>query len=230
MPVWTPDGKRIAFGQASAAGGYNVFWAPYDGSGTAERLTNDEGQQSAGSWSPDGRVLAYVHQPPSGLGDIYTVAVDENPRHPRPFLQTKANEGWPAFSPDGRWMAYASDESGTFEVYIRPYPGPGAKHQISTNGGNQPAWASNGRELFYRIRGALMAVAITTTPEFSAGIPRRLFEDRYAGGDPVRGYDVAPDGRFLMVVDPEPPAPPASQINVVFDWLPEFKRKLAGGS
>ena len=100
-------------------------------------------------------------------------------RKAQPFLRTPFNEAAPRFSPDGRWLAYISDESGRYEIYVQPYPGPGGKWQISTEGGTEPVWNPNGRELFYRNGDKMMAVDIATQPGFSAGKPRMLFEGQY---------------------------------------------------
>ena len=122
------------------------------------------------------------------------------------------------FSPDGQWLTYLSDETGRVEVYVRSFPGPGGKWQISTQGGARPFWAKNGRELFYREGNKMMAVPVTTQPTFRAGAPTLLFE-----GESRVSYDVTPDGqRFLTIQKGEQEA--ATQINVVLNWFEELKR------
>jgi Tol biopolymer transport system component len=231
--VWTLDGKGIVF--ASATGGSrssNLFRQAVDGSGVAEQLTTttEEGHNPS-SWTPDGRELAFV----SG-GDIWVLPLSGDDRHPRPVIQTAFREDCPAFSPDGRWLAYTSDESGQREVYVQPYPGSGAKTQVSIDGGFAPAWRGDGRELFFQsgVTGTeaggipilqMMAVDITTDPVFAAGMPRVLFEGNYeiAGGN--RQYDVTPDGqRFLTTRAIELPMQPVTQIHVVLNWFEELKR------
>lgn len=132
------------------------------------------------------------------------------------------------FSPDGRWLAYVSNESGRYEVYTQPFPSPGPKRLISTEGGTSPVWARNGSELFYRKGDKMMVVAITWQPEFKAATPRLLFTGRYeefAKPDEPRNCDVTPDGqRFLMIKAAEPPSPPA-QLTVVLGWFAELKRR-----
>jgi eukaryotic-like serine/threonine-protein kinase len=147
-----------------------------------------------------------------------------------PFLQTPFNETVPAFSPDGHWLAYASDESGRYEIYVRPYPGPGGKWQISTEGGEQPVWNPSGRELFYRSGDKMMRVEIGTEPGFAVGKPRILFEGQYATAATFPDYDVSPDGqRFLMLKPAEQAEAGPTQINVVLNWFEELKRLARAG-
>ncbi len=199
------------------SGPRNLFWKSADGSGTAERLTTSEQEPYGSSWSLDGRFLAFDE---SGQ-DIWFISL-EGEREPQPFLQTESIERWPKFSPDGRWLAYESDESGRVEVYVRPFPeAEEGRWPISTQGGSWPVWARNGRELFYRSGNKMMAVDIETQSDFTAGKPRLLFETTPAM---ARYFDVAPDGqRFLMVQAGEQQAE-ANQINVVLNWFEELKR------
>jgi serine/threonine-protein kinase len=129
----------------------------------------------------------------------------------------------PAFSPDGSWIAYVSDESGREEVYTRPFPGPGQKWQISSDGGSQVVWARNG-ELFYRNGNKMMAVNVKTRPNFNADTPQLLFEGQYSSFVHRRNYDVTSDGqRFLMLQSADPAA---TQVNVVLNWFEELKQRL----
>ncbi len=222
-PTWTPDGKWVTFESDRAERPGNLFWKPADGSGMADQLTTSEQRQIPHSWSPDGKLLAFSEVHPTSNGDIWVLPL-EGEREPQLFLQTPFNETMPVFSPDGHWLAYRSDESGRYEVYVQPYPGPGGKWQISTEGGNEPLWARNGGELFYRNGEQLMAVDITTQPGFSAGTPHLLFEGQYhfQPGASLSNYDVTPDGqRFIMI---KSDAQEARQINVVLNWFEELKR------
>jgi len=144
-----------------------------------------------------------------------------------PFLRTPFNESAARFSHDGHWLAYISDESGHWEIYVQPYPGPGARWQISTEGGTEPLWNPNGRELFYRSGDKMMAAEITTQPSFSAGQPKVLFEGHYQSAPGTfPNYDVSPDGqRFLMLKASEQEAAAPTQINVVLNWFEELKRR-----
>jgi len=224
-PLWTPDGKRIAF----KGSGNRLFWQPADGSGAAEALTSSElsGNNVPGSWTPDGQVLAFLEINPSTGYDIYTLPLKD--RKPQPFIRTPSLETAPRFSPDGHYIAYASDESGRLEIYVRPYPGPGGKWQVSTEGGGEPVWNPKGRELFYRAGKKMMAVDVTTEGTFSVGKPKVLFEGSYVPTPrSFPDYDVSPDGqRFLMLKSAEEATP--TQINVVLNWFEELKQKAPPG-
>jgi Tol biopolymer transport system component len=226
-PVWTPDGKRLAI-QSNREGPLNLFWQRADGSGGLEHLITSEFNNFPASFSPDGQLLAFAEVNPTTGYDIWVLRMSD--RKAQLFLRTPFNESAARFSPDGRWLAYISDESGRFEIYVQPYPGPGGKWQISTEGGTEPVWNRNGRELFYRSGGKMMAVDIATQPTFASGKPRVLFEGQYS---PAPGttpnYDVSPEGqRFLMVKGSEQEAAP-TQINVVLNWFEELKQKVPSG-
>jgi len=229
-PVWTPDGKRIAFRSNKEGGPANIFWQRADGSGGLERLSTYENLQVPRSWSPDGQFLAFHEGSPKTGRDIWVLRMSD--RKAQPFLVTPFNEGGPTFSPDGRWLAYVSNESGRPEVYVQPFPGPGGKWQISTEGGAESAWNRNGKELFYRSGNKMMALDVTTQPGFSPGKPHMLFEGQYSASEwPLidTAYDVSPDGqRFLMTKGAEQAAE-ATQINVVLNWFEELKQKVPTG-
>jgi Tol biopolymer transport system component len=230
-PVWTPDGKRITF-YSNKEGALNIFWQLADGSGGLERLTTSEFTSVPSSWSPDGQTLAFHVANVKTGNDIWTLRLSD--RKAQPFLQTQFNEGNPRFSPDGRWIAYVSDESGRSEIYVQPYPGPGGKWQVSRDGGTEPVWNRNGRELFYRSGNKLMAVEITIQPNFELGNPRMLFEGPYVpSAVPVSNYDVSPDGqRFLMLKPAEQDQAQSAptQITVVQNWFEELKRRVPAGT
>jgi eukaryotic-like serine/threonine-protein kinase len=227
--VWTPDGKRITFSTNPKGGPLNIYWLLADGSGGLERLTTSQYLNAPMSWSPDGKLLAFFEVNPTTQRDIWVLRMSD--RKLLPFLQTPFNEAVPRFSPDGRWLAYISDESGRYEIYVQSYPGPGGKWQISTEGGTEPAWNGNGRELFYRNGDKMMAVDIATQPGFAAGTPRMLFEGRYERAPfPSTNYDVSPDGqRFLMLKPSESAEAAPTQINVVLNWFEELKQKVPTG-
>jgi Tol biopolymer transport system component len=230
VSAWTPDGKRIAF-ESNGEGHLNIFWQLADGSGGLERLTTSEDIQAPMSWSPDGQLLAFNEINPSTGQDIWVLRMSDHTA--QPFLRTPFNEASPRFSPDGHWLAYISDESGRYEVFVQAYPGPGGKYQISTEGGTEPVWNPNGRELFYRRGDKMMVVEIATQPGFAAGKPRMLFEGRYKLAPvPFDNYDVSADGqRFLMLKPIEQTSSSAlTQINVVLNWFEELNRRVPAGT
>jgi eukaryotic-like serine/threonine-protein kinase len=225
---WTPDGERVAFA-SNKEGPMHLFWQKTDGSGGLERLSAGEYLQTPMSWSSDGQLLAYIEINPITGYDIWVLHMSD--RKAQPFLRTPFNESAPRFSPDGRWLAYISNESGRYEVYVQAYPGPGGKWQISTEGGTEPVWNRNGRELFYRSGDKMIAVDISTRPNFAAGKPRMLFQGRYElSPGTFAYYDVSPDGqRFLMLKPNEAGEAAPTQINVVLNWFEELKRRVPTG-
>jgi len=223
--VWTPDGKRIAF-QSNKDGPPNIYWQRADGSGGLERLTSSEFVQFPISMSPDGQLLAYGEINTTTGYDLWVLRLKDH--QAMPFLRTPFTESVPQFSPDGHWLAYISNESGRYEVYVQPYPGPGGKWQISTDGGTEPVWNPNGRELFYRDGSKMMSVEISTQSGFTTGKPRMLFEGPYVPSPATTpNYAVSSDGqRFLMLKFVEAAEGAPTQINVVLNWYEELKRRV----
>ncbi len=196
-------------------------WRPADASSDAETLHGISQSALNGiSWSPDGTTLAYEQAQPEGGRNIYLLSPGEQPRT---LLATLFDERSPMFSPDGHFLAYVSDESGRSEVYVRPYPEGDQKWSVSTDGGQEPVWSPDGRELFYRKEYKMMAVPVELGSDFHAGRPSLLFEALYytdTSGHPA--YDISTDGqRFLMIQDSEDER---TQINVVFNWFSELER------
>jgi Tol biopolymer transport system component len=227
--IWTPDSKRVTF-SSFAGGPWDLYWMSADGSGGPERLTPGESYQWPGSWSPDGQAFAFSKTDPTTGSDIWVL--NFNGEHkPQPFLQTPANESGALFSPDGRWLAYESDETGRWEIYVRPFPGPGGKWQISTEGGVEPVWARNGRELFYRNGDKMMAVGVETKPTFAAAKPKLLFERHYEPSPQsfLANYDISPDGQRFLMIKASEREQASTQINVVQNWFEELKRQVPSG-
>ncbi|MBI4472227.1 MAG: PD40 domain-containing protein [Acidobacteria bacterium] len=174
------------------------------------------------SWSPDGKTIAYTHYDPTTAGDIWTITIGE--KQPKAFLKTPFNEHSGAFSPDGRWIAYTSNESGRDEIFVVPHPAPGGRWQVSTDGGAEPVWSRDGQELFYRNGDKMMAVTVETRPTFAASTPKQLFEAPFVKDHRNDvNYDVSPDGkRFLMIKEFESQSSTA-EINIVLNWFSELQ-------
>lgn len=228
-PVWTPDGKRLAF-RSWQAGGMTLWWMPADRSANAERLDPSGTRQSPVSFSPDGQFLAIDQKGAATRDDVWVLPITSG-RRPEPLAGSRFGEGSGKFSPDGRWIAYSSDESGRPQVYVQRFPGPGAKVQISKDGGIDPVWRRSGGELYYRGQGKMWVVSVATSGEFKASAPEELFADKYSAGAASScgmpgvsssNYDVTADGqRFLMVRDDDS-ALVGKKVVVVLNWAEEL--------
>jgi eukaryotic-like serine/threonine-protein kinase len=228
--VQSPDGARVVF-ESWTGGRFRLASQPIDGSSPSMPLTEVDGTlPTPSSWSRDG-VLAFVKTTGQGRNEIWTLDMNAK-SEPRPLIQASGSDKQASFSPDGRWIAYASNVSGRQEVYVQPYPGPGERVPVSVGGGAAPAWRADGRELFYETRlpggegVSMMAVPVETTDDrFSAGTPKHLFTGPFLFFDPVKTYDVTPDGqRFLMVQFTERPPEPPNELVLVQHWFEELKR------
>ena len=215
--AWSPDGRRVVFRALTG-----VYEIDTDGGGQSRAIPNTSVADIPTSISPDGRTLAFIRQSAEAGGDVYTLALGTESQ-PAPLVKTSGYDGGGQFSPDGRWVAYVSNESGAFEVSVRPYPGPDRRIQVSTQGGTHPRWNRNGKEIFYRTGNKMMVVDVSTSPDLKLSTPRVLFEQRYAFGSAqtVANYDVSPDGqRFLMVKDESS----SGRLNIVLNWFDELNR------
>jgi serine/threonine-protein kinase len=222
FPIWSRDGSRLVY-SSDRTGTVSIESKQPDGSGVGELLVRSERATRAFpfSWSPDG-VLAFV----SNRGTQH-VSLLRPGQEATPFFTTRFIEGAPMIAPDGRAIAYVSNETGRNEIYIRAFPGPGEKLSVTNEGGNEPLWAPSGRELFYRNGDAIMAVDVTTSPTLKAGAPRKLFEKHY---EPTlalyANYSISPDGqRFVMVKRISGGESPA-EIKVAVNWFDELKARL----
>jgi serine/threonine protein kinase/Tol biopolymer transport system component len=222
FPVWSPDRLRIAF---AAIGSNSVRLSAKSSvvGDDAEVLFESAETKIPCDWSPDGQHLIYYVPDPKTGTDLWVLPL-EGSRVPFVFLQTEANELWGQFSPDGRWLAYQSNETGRFEIYVRPFRQPGGQVAISTAGGVYPRWSRDGKELYYVAPDArMMAVPIRTTRTMlEAGVPAALFQTRKVGGglnviSRSHQYDVAPDGRFLINIEAESRQTP---ITLLMNWKP----------
>jgi Tol biopolymer transport system component len=222
-PRWSPDGTRLVY-RGTRMGSRNLWRKTVDDAIGEERVTTGEGVQTPGSWSADGRWLVYYDSDPATGFDVWALPSGGD-RKPRAVVRTPFAEQYPRLSPDGRWLAYTSNESGRSEVLVQSFPEPAGRTQISTNGGIEPVWSRDGRELFYLNGDAMMAVEIRTSPTFTAGSPRKLFEGRYVPSpNGVSSYDVSQDGQRFLRVQPLHPDPPTDQIQVTLNWFEELKR------
>lgn len=212
VPIWFPDGERIVFG-SNRSGALNLFAAPASANGPAERLTTSDSLQLPGSWSPDGTTLAFMEQHPATGRDIWLL---KRNGERAPFAASEADESAPRFSPDGRWIAYVSNESGQAEVYVRSITGPTAQ-RVSIEGGSEPVWRRDGGALYYRSYGKLMAASV------NAGIAaaRRVVSDDAAepGTFDAAGYDAIGNDKFIMIAGAGQ-GTSASQLRVILNWLP----------
>jgi serine/threonine protein kinase/Tol biopolymer transport system component len=230
-PVWSPDGTRVAAFMNVDAKTSGLYTLAADGSGSPERVNTVDGQQNPASWvaSPNG--LAVLQQ--GSPARVWIVPIHNGEAKPTLFLESRFGLGYPEFSPDGRLMAYVSNESGSGEVYVQPHPGPGEKVRISTNGGTEPLWSPNGRELFYRSSAAdrqqFFTAAVTSVSPFRVDTPRLLFETKafeYDSTGPIRSWEVSPDGqRFLLLRFAPSTDKPVTSFHVVLNWIEELKRR-----
>jgi Tol biopolymer transport system component len=173
------------------------------------------------SVAPDASAIVFA----DGGGDISILPLSGR-REPQRVIQSSSTETMPAFSPDGRWIAFVSSESGRYDVYVQPYPGTGEKYKISVDGGSEPVWSRNGRELFYRVGDQLMSVQIATQPAFSASRPRPLFSRRFAQTIVGADYDVSPDGEHFVMLNPGEQERAATEISVLLNWFEELNQKV----
>jgi serine/threonine-protein kinase len=249
FPLWSPDGSEVTFQAAASPGRYSLFARNINNTGDTQPLLGDQPMGTSGalaagmasllpgtmprpgsanphvpmSWTGDGRYLAFDERKPGAQRDVWILTRGGDPA---PFVLTAFDEWSPAFSPDGQWLAYVSNESGRNEVYVQPYPGPGGKWPISTDGGTEPAWSPDGKELFYRRDDQLLAVPVQTRPDFSSGTPKALFEGPYEIVEGARNYDPMPDGRRFVMIRSDGAHVP-QRFYVVSRWFDELNTRSA---
>ena len=226
-PTWMPDGTRLVFDSSRDAAQRNLYWLPADGSVLEpERVVTSNSDKGPQSWSPDGQWLMFRDNSAQTGLDLWIVSL-RGDKKPRPWLQTSFAEAESSFSPDGRWVAYVSDQPGQAEVWVRPFPGPGSPTRVSPNGGHDPVWSRNGSELYYQEDQKLMTAEVASTqPDLRFRTPRILFEGGFIPWEPntPRTYDVAPDGRFLMIE--QTPSYLTQRFAVVLNWFEELRRRV----
>ena len=216
FPVWAPDGRRIAF-TSNRAGGFDLYWKLADGSVEAELLHRSGNPLFPDSFSSDGAALAYTEDNPETAADLWALQIGVTAM---PIVQLPFTESGGAFSPAGSWLAYVSDESGRDEIFVRGYP-DGGRWQVSTDGGTEPVWSGNGRELFYRSGDRMMAVDVSGRSELLIGTPTALFSGPYSVGAGSANYAVHGDGRRFLMIRSEAASAP-TLVNVVTNWSLEL--------
>jgi Tol biopolymer transport system component len=229
-PVWSPAGDEVAF-RSRRAGNYDIYLRQADGSGEERALADTPQNEMPSDWSKDGKYLLYQHTDPETGRDLWYLERSEDGSgwEPHPFLQEPSAQSAPKFSPNGRYVAYISHESGQPEVHVQPFPEGGRKVTVSNSGGRQVRWGRDGKELFYVQGETLMAVAVSTEGEFSPGSPKPLFEHptlTRGRGANYTNYDVSLDGRKFVLAAPvghdaTEASPPS--IRVVENWFAPFK-------
>jgi dipeptidyl aminopeptidase/acylaminoacyl peptidase len=237
-PAWSPDGRYVLF----ASVGNGIFQARADGASLPLALTHSQTFQSPASFTPDGRRLAYV-ETLGGVAQLWTVSLTEEGDHLKAgaaerFLTSSASDGYPSFSPDGRWLAYTSTEAGATEVFVRAYPQPasgsGDRWQISTNGGTAPVWSRSGHDLFYQAGDQIMSASYAVTGDtFVPGKPGVWSSARVAPGRPnTHAWDLAPDGKRVALLTPVDSSDSSKQEHVVVllqNFFDELRRRVPLG-
>jgi serine/threonine-protein kinase len=224
--VWAPDGVTVIISSSRAGSPSNVILRrAADGGSGEERLWGGTQHAHLGSLSPDGRTLLFTGYDTIEGGNIFALPLVAGAQ-PQVRIKTQFHEWGPAFSPDGHWFAYVSNESGRDEVYVQAFPGPGPKIPVSTDGGTEPVWARRGKELFYRHGDRIVVVPVSTGVSVSLGNSRALFEDVFERGLPLGhvNYDATPDGQEFLMVKPGEQPTSAVDINVVLHWFEDVKR------
>jgi serine/threonine-protein kinase len=231
-PVWAPDAQHLVFGSDLDRGIHNLYWRRADGAGGVRRLTRSQNIQYASSMTRDGRLLAYVEIDPVTGSDIWVLPLDLRdpsrpvPGDPRPLLRTVSLEESPAFSPDGRWLAYCSSETGQMDVYVRASGDGGERWQVSRAGGVAPVWSRDGRQIFFQgpERRLMVVDVVVKAGAILTSLPRTWADWNLADEDvnyTVRDFDLAPDGRRVLALVPAG-GPPWSEPRVAVTFLENF--------
>jgi|SRR5579859_4689108 len=238
-PLWTPDGQKITyvhFAKAGSVGTADIYWTHADGTGNPFRLTNGSSRKFPSSWHPSGKLLAFEQKMPDGKFGTFTIAVEGDEKQGwRPGeIKLLASNSFPdlrwAFSPDGRWVAYMSSESGSSQVYVRAFPGPGGKWQVSTAGGLNPKWSRTNKELFYSAPdNKIMVSPYTVSGEsFSPGTPQSWSPGQFTDRLGTVNFDVHPDGKRVAVLKTPMGSEelPAGKLSFVFNFFDELRQKV----
>jgi serine/threonine-protein kinase len=230
FPFWTPDGELVTY-LSYRGGRESIDWTRADGhveSGSLVSPEEDGEYVAPGSWSPDGETVVYIKYFESEAGfhhAIWIAARDGDPE-PRELVAASATLSMPLISPDGEWLAYASDESGRSEIYVQPFPDGGERHQVSTDGAGDHVWSPDGRSIYYRPGRKTMKVAVSTKPRFRAEAPKVVLEGEFEFGNYIwtPNFDIAPDGKSFVMIKADEEWGRGTEIRVVLNWFDELKR------
>jgi Tol biopolymer transport system component len=218
VACWGPDNRSLTFDWVGAVPGDGIFVKSVDTGVEASSLFKNELRRFPIAWTPDGKLLAFMQEK-----NIWVFHADD--QRTEQVTKTPNNILWPTLSPDGRWIAYGSNESGRYEIYIQSFPAPGTRYMLSTEGGSEPVWAPKAQQLYFRNGNKMMVVDFRPEVNNVLAKPRELFEGQYDLDSPIRSYDISPDGnRFLMRQLSDQPPQPVRQIQIVQNWFEELKR------
>jgi tricorn protease-like protein len=221
IPVWSPDGKRVAYASNSRKKAFSIL---SDGSGGEQQLMTRQQHFHLYSWSPDGKLIAFEQKAPHDRWEVWMLPID-HVSNPYPYLRTAFNERTPAFSPDGNWLAYASDESGPSQIYVQRFRGLGKKIMVSTDGGTEPVWSRDGKELYYLNEDKIFQVSISARNEMAVSRPHPLFQVHFPMMNPGPNYDTIPNGKAFIIIEGDKQTPP-SHIHVVINWSAELQHRI----
>lgn len=229
--AWTPDGRRFVFNSnLLGAPNFELYWKPADGSAREERLTTYSGFQMPGSWTPDGKILAFQQgktTEPNSY-DIWMLPLEGDGK-PYPFVASRFGDIHPTFSPDGRWLAYASNDSGNWQVMVRPFPGPGGIIQVSLESSWEPIWSRDGKQIYFRSTDGdrIFGADFSASPAVIIGKPTLVLAGKFLMGTPFgKVWDLASDGKKFLVQIGAEPLPPIDHYNVILNWFDELRRKV----
>ena len=231
VPVWSPDGRFVAYTTLTGSSGRVLQRRAADGSGSEEPLWETPYHTHVADWTRDAKTLVLNETRPGTRWDVLVLNAEGEPS-PKCLLESSFDERNPRLDPEGKWLAYASNESGEYEIYVTSFPEPGARHVISSGGGVEPVWSADGNELYYRGQTEVWAVKVGDGSEFSAARPIALFPNRFdrSGGITHTTHDVHPDGRFLFVARPlaaeDDPYAGLYRFKVVVNWIAEVEARV----